>query len=286
MPELPEVHTITSDLNEHIRGHKITRVIVAPNYKIAPSAEIFIANLKDKTITAVRRVAKNIIIELDSDELVTIHLAMTGRILIRDPKNKSDKWVKVILELVKDDDRKHLRFTDMRMFGKVALLKKADIEKLTAKYGPEVLDEDLTPEMFLKALNARKTNIKNALLDQEIVSGLGNIYATDALFLAKLHPETLTTELNLEDAEKLLAAAREVLTEGINNRGSTLPDKMYVDIFGKEGHQQEHFKIYMKTICPVCGSKVDYIKLNGRGTYYCPVCQAKSEPQAKQKKLI
>jgi formamidopyrimidine-DNA glycosylase len=159
------------------------------------------------------------------------------------------------------------------MFGKVELIQKSKVISLRKKYGPEALDKKLTPEKFLECLGSKRTNIKNALLDQKVVSGLGNIYATDALFLAGIHPETKTSEINLESAEKLLEAARSVLEEGIKNRGSTLPDKMYVDIYGKPGNQQKYFKIYMQKVCPRCKERVKFKKISGRGTYFCNHCQ-------------
>jgi formamidopyrimidine-DNA glycosylase len=198
---------------------------------------------------------------------------MTGRVLIRDPKEKKDKWVKVLLQIKKDDDVKHLRFADMRMFGRAELMSPESFVKLAEKYGPEPLDAKVGPQEFLDLLQSKRSNIKNVLLDQKIISGLGNIYATDALFIAKVHPETQTEDLTPEIAKKLLNAARSILEEGIKNRGATLPDRMYVDAFGKSGKQQKYFRIYMKEICPECETKVVFKKIAGRGTYFCPECQ-------------
>jgi formamidopyrimidine-DNA glycosylase len=159
------------------------------------------------------------------------------------------------------------------MFGKIAAVGAKSIQNLIGKYGPEPINTVLTAEKFHEIIKSKKTNIKNVLLDQTVVSGLGNIYATDALFLAGINPGTNTANITLEKSKKLMEACREILLEGIKNRGSTLPDKAYVDIFGKEGKQQNFFRIYMKEKCPVCNSKVTFTKLNGRGTYYCTVCQ-------------
>jgi formamidopyrimidine-DNA glycosylase len=133
--------------------------------------------------------------------------------------------------------------------------------------------EDITPETCLTRLRSKNTIIKTALLEQSIVAGLGNIYATDALWLAKIHPETKTQSLMPEQVQILLNSAKEILLEGIKHRGSTLPDEAYVDIFGKPGSHQNYFRIYGKTYCPDCKTKVEYKKLNGRGTYFCPKCQ-------------
>lgn len=280
MAELPEVHTITQDLKKHITGYTIKKVRVLPGYRVFPEKDAFLYAVEGAKILDVSRVAKNIIIHLDSGKYLRIHLAMTGQLLLKDFEDKGDKWVKLVLLLEKNDEKKVLKFADMRMFGKVFLVEKTDLDELSDKYKPEYLDEDLNVNDFLEILKSKKTNIKNALLDQQLVSGLGNIYATDALFISRLHPETITSELNLSHAEKLLEAARQILREGIKNRGSTLPDKMYVDIFGNEGKHQKYFRIYMRDKCPECKSEVKFIKLNGRGTYFCEICQVRPGPKS------
>ena len=265
MPEFPEVHTITNDLKKYITGFKINKIILNPKYTLP--------NLKNKTIKNVKQVAKNIVLELDSEQFLVLHLAMTGRILLRKDRNINDKWVKITLEISKNNKTYYLKFSDMREFGKVQLLDKKQFKELTQKYGPTPLDDSLTSKEFLRIIRSKNTNIKNILLDQRLISGIGNIYATDALFLAKIDPKTKTKNINLEMTEKLLKNLRLILEEAIKNRGSTLPDGMYVDIFGKPGLYQKWFKIYMKHKCPECGGKVEYFKLNGRGTYWCPHCQ-------------
>ena len=195
---------------------------------------------------------------------------MTGRLLLWNDFIGNERWVKVILHM---DNGVKLTFSDMRVFGKAAVLSPKQTQELASRYGPEPLDENTTPQQLFDNLRAKRTNIKNALLDQEVVSGLGNIYVTDALFLAGINPLTRTNEITPENATRLLDAIRSVLRESIKLGGSTLGDKMYVDPFGKEGKYQEHFKIYSGEKCPVCGSKVSFIKISGRGTYFCPSCQ-------------
>jgi len=272
MPELPEVQTIVNDLTKHVLGYTIKNVKVLKTVGLFPDATTFASELKNQEIIGVERIAKNIVISLKSEKALVVHLAMTGRVLLQEPKQKIPQWTRVILEIQKDAVVKTLNLADMRMFGKIILLDKGGIERLKAKYGPEPLD-DITPELFLKKIQSKRTTIKNALLDQEITAGLGNIYATDSLFLARIHPETPTAAITINAAEKLLNTARIVLREGIKHRGSTLGDKMFVDIFGKEGTHQNHFKIYGKVKCPDCGTKVIIKKINGRGTYFCPSCQ-------------
>jgi formamidopyrimidine-DNA glycosylase len=290
MPELPEVHTITQDLKENVVGFEIENIKISKDYRIPKDVVVKLKGLMGEKITDAERIAKNIALKMSNGMFLVFHLAMTGRILLRSEKEKKDKWVKVVFEITKNGQTKYLKFCDMRQFGKIQVLNNVKLGELEQKYGLRVINDRTTPEEFHKSIKAKKTNIKNALLDQKIVSGLGNIYATDALFMAGINPKTSTQDINYKLAKKLLKSSRDILKEGIKNRGSTLPDKMYVDIFGKSGNQQKYFRIYGKDICPSCGSKVQYEKLNGRGTYFCPVCQpeirAIDSTDSKQKKLL
>lgn len=272
MPELPEVFTIVSDLNKHIVGYKIDKCVIDDNYKKAfPNKEELAKRVTNKTIVEVERIAKNILIHLDDNSIIHIHLAMTGQVLLKE--EYVNKWLKVLFNISKDAESKMLMFNDMRMFGKVALINNNDKNELIKKYGPEPIDKNITADDFYKSIKSKRTNIKNALLDQKVVSGLGNIYATDTLFLAKVHPLTNTQDISKDQAQKLFTSARDVLLEGIKNRGSTLEDKKYVDIFENHGNHQNYFKIYSKKECPDCNKQVDFKKINGRGTYFCSNCQ-------------
>lgn len=285
MPELPEVQTITADLKKYFENALIKDVKIASGYSTLPANKVFLNKAINSTIIRIFRVAKNIGFELDNGHFIVIHLAMTGRVLVKTPKDKAEQWEKVVFTLEKNDKQVHIRFSDVRMFGKVTLLQKEDITLLLNKYGPEPIAETTTAEQFFTQIKSKKTNIKNALLDQSIIAGLGNIYATDALFLAKINPFTATTDITPKMAKTLLETSRAILLEGIEHRGSTLDDEMYVDIFGKPGNHQKYFRIYGKDICPVCKSKTVFTKLNGRGTYYCPICQPLPADSA-QKKLL
>lgn len=273
MPELPEIHTIVSDLKKSIEGFLIDGVEIENGYKVNPNNQDFAQRLLGKKIDKVARIGKNIVIKLTSDDYITFHLAMTGRILLKNPKSPKDAHQKVQIKLSYKEKDVALRFCDARMFGKVGVWNGQGIRKLKEKYGPDVIMQEILPDDFMKRLKSKNTAVKNALLEQTIVAGLGNIYATDALWMAKIHPETKTKELDIKRATDLLKSAKEILTEGILHRGSTLPDEAYVDVFGKPGSQQNHFRIYGKFYCPDCKTKVAYKKINGRGTYFCPMCQ-------------
>lgn len=279
MPELPEVQTVTSDLNKYLKNVLIKRVEIETGYKTQPNNDFFTKKVMNQNIVGASRIAKNINLELSNNLHILIHLAMTGQLLLRKPSHPKDRFQKVAITFQKTDDIKHnkssyeLRFCDMRMFGKMTLVPKKDLSKFREKYGYDALNVDLTPEIFLKVLKSKRTIVKNVLLDQKKISGLGNIYATDALFLSGIHPETLTKNIDLKMTERLLNNVKAVLNEGIKNRGSTLNDEMYVDVFGKPGKNQNFFKIYGKRTCVKCKNNVQFKKLNGRGTYFCPICQ-------------
>jgi len=274
MPELPEVQTVVNDLNKYLVGYKISKVFIYPKYKkINPASLRFKKLLSGKIVGGVKRVSKNIIVKLNSGSFLLIHLGMGGRIFLLSPNSPNDKWTRVSFILTKGRDKKKLLFSDTRMFGKVAFISKKELELLKNKYGPDPTQLDLTSKDFHQIIQNKKTIIKNVLMNQEIISGLGNIYATDALFLSKIHPQTPANKINLALAKTLLDSVRKVLEEGIKNRGSTLTDKAYLDILGNEGSHQNHFKIYLKQTCPVCKTKVSYIKISGRGTYFCSNCQ-------------
>ncbi|OGC46189.1 DNA-formamidopyrimidine glycosylase [candidate division WWE3 bacterium RIFCSPHIGHO2_12_FULL_38_15] len=273
MPELPEVQTITSDLKKYFENSTIDDVKISGEYNVYPDRKFFLAHTKNVQISSINRIAKNIVFELENGYFMVFHLAMTGRLLIRALNQKPDKWTKITFTLKKNNKSVEVRFCDMRMFGKAVLYSKEELEKMKQKYGPEAHKGSIDAKEFAHRLNSKRTTIKNALLDQSIISGLGNIYATDSLFLARIHPETKTQNIDTKSAAKLLEAAKLILNEGIEHRGSTLEDAMYVDAFGKPGTHQNYFRIYGKKTCINCSGKVSVKKINGRGTYFCSFCQ-------------
>ena len=272
VPELPEVHTITNDLKKTLTGAKIVDIKIGPNYTARPDNNTFVKSIKGKQIVNVKRIAKNILIEMEKGALLHVHLAMTGRILLTD-KESLDNWTRVSFKLDVANKHKFLKFTDVRKFGKIGFFPDITSTGLLTKYGPDLVSSPPTIESFAKSIKKKNSSIKTVLLDQKVVAGLGNIYATDALFLAGIDPSRNSRSLTEEELEKLLKAAISVLNEGIQHRGSTMPDKMYVDIFGKSGSYQEHFKMYLHSKCPKCGGNVINKKINGRGSYFCPNCQ-------------
>ena len=275
MPEFPEVYTITKDLKHIAEGKLIKKVELHGDYETLPNNKEFTQKVENQKILKIKQIAKNINLELENDRVINIHLGMSGQVLAK-KKNKTLRWERVTFTLVnpRDEGKKlYLAYRSIRKFGKVELLNKSEYKKLKGKYGPSPIAEELTLDKFLKIIKSKNTNIKNLLMGQEKIGGLGNIYATEALFRAKLHPETRTKNISRKTAEKLLQEIKNVINEGIENRGSTLSDELYRDIYGKKGTQQKHFQIYGKEQCPSCKGKVKKKKISGRNTYFCPSCQ-------------
>jgi len=298
MPELPEVTTIVSQLKKEIVGHKVIEVETIEGYRTEPPFGEFRAKIRNKKVASVERVAKTIVVGLgDRSQVIgqrqkfagepspnishlesvylVIHLAMTGRLLLRSKGFKADPWLRLVFSF---DDGRELRFTDPRMFGYVRLVSDLKLKEHQEKYGPDPLDNSLTPLTFLNRLRLKKTMVKRALLEQGLVSGVGNIYANDSLWMAQIHPETPSENLSLMEAGKLLEALRIILKESIKHRGSTLGDKMYLDLYGQAGEHQDHLRVFGKNgqACARCQSPILYKEIGGRGTFFCGACQLKS----------
>lgn len=267
MPELPEVETIVRDLKKVLPGLQIKDVVVYGDYK--PKARD-LASVINSTISSVNRVAKTTHIGLDNGLCLVFHLGMTGRLLIRKSSDPEDSHQRVGFVL---PDERELRFTDLRMFGWVDLFREEHLENFNKRFGPDPFKIDA--EEFASRIISRNTSIKNALLDQSLVSGIGNIYANDALWVAEVHPETKTRELSAAQLKALHEAVLEVLTEGIEHRGSSIDS--YVDAYGKPGSHQHYFRVYgkAKEKCVRCGGVIQFRKLGGRGTFYCEGCQVR-----------
>ncbi len=270
MPEYPEVYTIVTDLQKYLAGSTIKKVETIAGYKIQSEFENPAELITGQKIVKILQIGKNIIFELEQHDLA-FHLAMTGKLLIRSPSFKPDPHLRIAFSLEKKEKQIELRFTDVRMFGKAQLNSKSTTQKLVKRLGPNVLDEKLSPQYFHTILKSKKTNVKNVLLDQERISGLGNVYATDALWIAQIHPARPSQSITQEEAQTLLNACREILLEGIKNRGLTISD--YVDAFGKPGFQQNFFRIYQRDTCQRCNLPSKTITINTRTTYFCPNCQ-------------
>jgi formamidopyrimidine-DNA glycosylase len=294
MPELPEVETVRVGLARLLPG----RVVASVDYdwpKSFPNApsdtQQFLVGAR---VVAVKRRGKVLLIELSSRYSLVIHLKMTGQLVFRGPTESfgaghpndslvgelPDKSTRVTLTL-KDGSR--LFFNDQRKFGWVRLLPTIEVMKLDffQKVGPEPLAADFTWQRLRERLQRRRnSNIKAALLDQTVVAGIGNIYADEALWGAKIHPTTLVKDLSAAKFHKLYDELIYVLKLAIKKGGSS--DKNYVNAEGKRGSYLSFARVFRREgqACPRCGGKIVKTRVAGRGTHYCPKCQP--EPRLKR----
>jgi len=270
MPELPEVETIKRDLEQLIVGKKILSLETNSAKQVLPSPEKVKKEVAGTKIEKIGRRAKILQIFLDNKKVLAIHLKMTGRLLVRKKTDPPDEWQRTTLSL---SNNLELRFADLRKFGWIKLLEgEEDLKKISAELGPEPL-VDLNLQKFQEIISYRSRPIKLILMDQKIIAGIGNIYANEALFLAKIDPRRPANKLKKKEMKTLFSAIEKVLRAGLENRGAS--DNHYRDALGRKGSYQKHFLIYGKKdeSCLNCQGKIKRIILGGRGTFFCPKCQ-------------
>jgi len=287
MPELPEVETIRAGLAKLLPAKQVKDVWYDWD-KSFPNAPSDVARfLVGARVEKVRRRAKVLIIELSSGWALIIHLKMTGQLVFVGKNQRfgaghpnkdmvADLPVKATRVVLDFTDGTKLYFNDQRKFGWMRLLPAIEIPEIDffKKVGPEPLDDDFTVSVFIERLERRKNSpIKAVLLDQSVVAGIGNIYADESLWSAKIHPATLTGKVPKPKLVLLHNAIRQVLALSIAKGGST--DKNYVDAEGKKGSYLAFANVFRKEgqPCPRCGTPIEKIRVAGRGTHICPHCQ-------------
>jgi formamidopyrimidine-DNA glycosylase len=270
MPELPEVETVARGLHELLGGRTITGATVHWPRTIAfPSAEEFGEHISGRRVQSVGRRGKYVVVGLDQGYLL-IHLKMSGRLRVAHASDPLDKHTHTVFDL---DDGSQLRFEDARKFGRVYLVD--NLEQVTKGLGPEPLADALSLDEFRRVLERRSGRLKSLLLNQQFLAGLGNIYADEALFAARLHPLRKADSLTPDEQAHLYQAIRQVLRSAIASRGTTLDDQGYTDANGEMGTYQERIAVYGRKgqSCPECGTLIERIVLGGRSTHFCPQCQ-------------
>ena len=270
MPEKPEVVTVVNSLKPRLLGRKIlSSEVYWDNIIEYPKVEEFIKNIKNETINNITTRGKWIVFLLDNYYLL-IHLRMEGKFFFRTKKDPKNKHEHVFFNL---DNKEQLRFADVRKFGKMHLIKKEDINTVgpLKELGLEFYDDDLTDRYLKGKLTNKKNPIKTVLLDQTIIAGIGNIYDDEILFLSRINPNKKACDLSLKDCHNIIENTKVVLEKAIEKGGTTI--KSYTSSEGVHGLFQEELLVHTKTICPNCKSEIKKIKINGRGTYFCPKCQ-------------
>lgn len=270
MPELPEVETIVRDLARLLPGARFAEVdVLRPDLLERLEPGQFVGALQGARVRAVSRRAKNIVIDLGDPRLV-VNLGMTGRLLVQPPEAPLPTHLGVIFRL---DDGRLLLYQDVRRFGMLSLLSAGEWERRDRGMGLEPLDPEFTPQALLDLARRSRVAVKSWLMDQRRVVGVGNIYASEALFRAGIDPRRPARSLSPADAERLHAAVREVLLEAINFRGTTLLD--YRDAAGERGGFAERLRVYDRAgePCRACGAPIQRLVQGGRSTFHCEACQ-------------
>ncbi len=295
MPELPEVETTIRGLKPKVL-HR-TFIDIWTNWpgliKKPHSFLDFKSQIKGKRILGIKRVGKNILFGLSGDLVMLVHQKMTGHLLYGKWKEENGKWVSQTEGPIKNDPQNrflHLVFflnngfqialSDLRKFAKVELWQKSEIanDLVLKNLGPDDLKISLT--QFKNRLRKKKSKIKQALMDQSVITGIGNIYSDEILFEAKVHPTKLTGELKESQVSAIYKAMKNILALAITAGGTSVSD--YRTPTGEKGKFGEIRKVYRKTgeSCPDCKAKIARLKIGGRSAHYCPRCQKVSNPLA------
>ena len=280
MPELPEVETVARDLRGLVVGARITGVRVTWLKTLRsgdPAA--FEAAVIGRTIVGTSRRAKLVVLDLDDGSAITIHLKMTGQLFVVRAGVLEDPYIRMVLTF---EDGRELWFRDIRKFGRVGVARRSgaggELEgelggaKGFKGFGPEPLDPAFTSRIFGRRIRARSGRLKPLLLDQSFIAGVGNIYADEALWAARLHPLRSARFLRPGDARHLYKALRRILEEAVARRGSSVDDYTAPD---GDGSMQDQLQVYQRSgePCPRCGRPLRRIVVGGRSTHFCSWCQ-------------
>ena len=279
MPELPEVETLKRDLDKEVVGRRIKSVVVEGERTTRrhDDPNDFVVKLEGRKITAVERRGKYLLLRLDSNDVLVIHLGMSGQLLrgkggVRDP---DPKHTHVVFTFTQGG---LLRFVDPRTFGEVFVTTPEELEAEVpelAHLGFDPVDDMMSWVKFGDMLTARKTKLKTLLMDQKFVAGIGNIYSDEILWAAGLRYDRSSDSLSSQEVRRLYRAMVETLQDAIKHRGSSLADEQYRDLFGVMGAYQGFHKVYDREgqACRRCRSTITRVKFNGRSSFLCPQCQ-------------
>jgi formamidopyrimidine-DNA glycosylase len=278
MPELPEVETIRRDLHRKIKDKEIKFVTVnTPKIVKEPPISEFCTQIEGKVFKNINRRGKYLVIELDSGKKLVIHLGMTGLLIY--PFNEDSKKIinvkhnHLVFTFI---DGTKLIFNDVRKFGKIYLVSNLNKIKGMAKLGLDPLDDCFKEEIFVQILNKKKkSKIKSFLMNQEFITGLGNIYVNEVLYRANIHPLRKISSLHKEEIGNLYQQIKLVLNEAIKSGGSTVADEAYLNTDGEKGKFAEKLQVYARKgePCVKCGHSIDVVRIEGRSSFICPQCQ-------------
>ena len=286
MPELPEVETVAQGLKRRALGRRIAGVEVRHPGVIAGSPEVFAAGIEGRTISAVQRKGKVIALTLEATEngkappsasrglpgearFLILRLGMTGQVTVVSRQTPLELHTHVVLPL--DDGREELRFRDVRRFGRLRVASREELDRLLDSLGPDA--QQASEEEFLQGMRGRRGAIKSWLMNQRVLAGLGNIYADEALYAARLHPLAQPGCVRPEAARRLYRAVRRILARAVARQGTSFRD--YLDIEGQPGNYALQLRVYQRAgeRCRRCGARIRRMVIAGRSSHFCPRCQ-------------
>jgi formamidopyrimidine-DNA glycosylase len=300
MPELPEVETVARQLQGWVAGAQITDAEVRWARTIRhPEPDQFAVEIRGAKISRVGRRAKSVLINFTDGRVMTVALRMTGALIVTPPGTPDDPYARVVFDLA---DGRQLRYRDVRKFGRIGLWEGGGLVRRTAtkrawkrkraaeakapyrvgdvfgRHGPEPLATTFTAARLAERLRGRSARLKTLLLNQSFIAGVGNIYADEALWRARLHPLRTADSLTPNEVARLHRAIRSVLRQGISNRGTSFGD--YVGADDQPGDNAEKLSVYQRTgePCLRCGRPIERIVVGQRSTHFCPRCQKAPEP--------
>jgi formamidopyrimidine-DNA glycosylase len=276
VPELPEVEVVRLGVERWVAGRTIETATVlhprAARRHVEGPADLA-ARLTGRTVTGARRRGKYLWLPLDDDEALLAHLGMSGQLIVGEPDRAYEKHLRARLTF--GDGGLDLRFVDQRTFGHLMLAATVDgVPEPIAHIAPDPLEDAFDEEAFFRALRRRRTGLKRALLDQTLISGVGNIYADEALWRSKLHWARPTETLTRAEAKSVLASAREVMGAALTAGGTSF-DSLYVNVNGESGYFDRSLNVYGRRDepCPRCGTPIRRDAFMNRSSYSCPTCQ-------------
>lgn len=295
MPELPEVEVVRLFLQSHLIGKEITKLEILTPKSFVGKPKL----VEGQKIISTSRLGKQLSLHLQNGQILLFHLKMTGQIIIKSsPSSKgvlTEQGVSVLGHPTPKEDKSNLPnkatrlvftfsdqtilyFNDQRKFGWVKLLNPTELTEAQKNIGVDLLNPKFTSKYFYNQLQSSTRPIKSVLLDQSKFAGIGNIYANDALFLSRIHPQTISKKIITKQAKNLRLCLIKIIKESISQGGSTAKDNKYIHPDGSHGQHQFHFRVYQRDgePCLVCQTPIKKIKIGNRGTFYCPVCQKPS----------
>ncbi len=269
MPELPEVETVKNELAPHIVGRTVTDVTLFWEGIVRqPSVAEFCSRLIGQKITGLGRRGKYLLVRLNGGDWLIIHLKMSGALIISPDSAEPPRFTRAIIHL---DNGSQIFFRDPRKFGLMRLVR--DTDSIVGGLGPEPLEPGFTSQLLAQRLSKRSAPIKALLCDQKVIAGIGNMYADEALFLARIHPMRAGGSLSQEEIRRLHRAIRKVLRAGIENKGASIEN--YIRPDGSAGTAHTKFRVARQPgePCSHCRTPIERITVRSRGTYFCPKCQ-------------